>query len=87
MTLDEFREAVEFFNIITRITKEDLRKKYLELSKAYHPDLGGDEEKFKKLNKSYKILLGFINGYRFEFSEDEFKKQFPLSDFDSRFWF
>ncbi len=42
-------------------TKEELRdlikQKYKELAKTAHPDLGGKQEDFQKLNEAYKLLL------------------------------
>ena len=37
-------------------TKEEIKKSFRKLSKKYHPDLGGNEEQFKKLNAAYNIL-------------------------------
>jgi DnaJ-class molecular chaperone len=37
-------------------TKEEITKKYKELSKTKHPDKGGDIEEFQKIVKAYKIL-------------------------------
>lgn len=51
-------EAKEFFSFNTNFTKEDIKKRYKELAKVYHPDLnGGDEEKMKKLNEFRDILM------------------------------
>lgn len=36
---------------------EDLKKVYKRLAKKFHPDLGGSEEDFKKLNSLYQELL------------------------------
>jgi len=35
----------------------ELKKVYKKLAKKYHPDIGGNEEDFKKLNSSYQNLL------------------------------
>ena len=35
----------------------ELKKKYRELARAYHPDAGGDEAKFKQLTESYSLLV------------------------------
>ena len=45
MDYSEFEKAVDMFGILTRISKKDLKKKYLKLSKKYHPDMpeGSDE--------------------------------------------
>jgi molecular chaperone DnaJ len=37
-------------------TKEEIKKAYRNLSKQHHPDVGGDEEVFKKISHAYNIL-------------------------------
>jgi hypothetical protein len=37
---------------------ETIKSKFRELAKKYHPDLGGDSEKFIELVKAYKKLIG-----------------------------
>ncbi|MEA2040508.1 MAG: DnaJ domain-containing protein [Thermodesulfobacteriota bacterium] len=51
---------------ILKLDREDLSSKgntlkiksaYKRMAKLYHPDMGGDEEKFKKLNEAHKEIL------------------------------
>jgi len=35
---------------------DEIKKKFRELSKKHHPDKGGDEEMFKKINEAYSTL-------------------------------
>lgn len=37
-------------------TKEEIKKAYRELAHKYHPDKGGDAERFKEINEAYSIL-------------------------------
>jgi len=37
-------------------SKDEIKKSFRELSKKYHPDVGGDEDKFKEINEAYSIL-------------------------------
>ena len=54
----KLQEAKDFFGFIQTPTKDDIKRKYKELAKIYHPDLnGGDEEKMKKLNEYRDILM------------------------------
>jgi len=32
----------------------------------------GDTEKFQDINKSYKILISYIDNFKFKFSKEEF---------------
>jgi len=46
---NEFEKAVETFGLIGLENKDDIKKKYLRLSKKFHPDMpDGDTENFKK---------------------------------------
>lgn len=56
-------EAKEFFGFTSNnITKDDIKRRYKELAKLYHPDLnGGSDEKMKKLNEYKEILLQAYN--------------------------
>lgn len=38
-------------------TIADIKKHFRELSKRYHPDLGGTEEQFKEMYKEYEYLI------------------------------
>lgn len=78
MEYEEFEKAVDMFGILTRVSRKDLKKKYLKLSKIYHPDMQtGSEEKFLELKKSYDLLSAYMDSYYYSFDKDEFKHQFP----------
>jgi len=47
----------EILEIDKNATELDIRKAYIELAKKAHPDRGGNEEEFKKVNKAYEILI------------------------------
>lgn len=36
--------------------KDEIKKSFRKLSKKYHPDIGGDENKFKEINEAYGVL-------------------------------
>ena len=63
---------------IDKSFKKRFEKKYLKLSKKFHPDMQtGSEEKFLELKKSYDLLCAYMDSYYFSFDKDEFKHQFP----------
>lgn len=54
----QLEEALKFMEFSTLPSREDLRKRYRNLARQYHPDFeGGSEEKFKSLNQYYRTLL------------------------------
>ena len=78
MDYSEFEKAVDMFGILTRVSKKDLKKKYLKLSKKYHPDMPeGSDEKFQELRKNYDILCVYMDSYCYSFDKEEFRYQFP----------
>ncbi|MBN2159628.1 MAG: hypothetical protein JW807_09545 [Spirochaetes bacterium] len=53
----EVERALRFFGL-PRPTLKNVKKKYHELARAYHPDLnGGDDALMKELNHSYQVLM------------------------------
>ena len=84
---NSFSKAVDTFGLIGLESKDNIRKKYLKLSKEFHPDMpNGNSEKFKEINKAYKILISYIDNFKFNFTKDEFKNQYPFSKIDIEKW-
>jgi DnaJ-class molecular chaperone len=80
ITYQEFEDAVETLGLVGVETRDRLKKRYLKLSKQYHPDMPeGDDEKFQKINKSYKIIQAYMDHFRFRFTQEEFENQHPFS--------
>ncbi|GCE22280.1 J domain-containing protein [Dictyobacter kobayashii] len=53
-------KALQFFGLDHTATQEDLKRRYRQLVKRYHPDTGGDEAKFKTLQYAHSILKAHI---------------------------
>jgi len=84
---DEFEEAVELLGLIGLESKEMVRQRYLKLSKELHPDMpNGDTQKFQQLNRAYKLISKYMDGFRFKFSREEFRDQYPFSFNSTRDW-
>jgi DnaJ-class molecular chaperone len=78
MKYKEFEQAVDSLGFCTKVTYADLKTRYRELSKLYHPDMpNGDAKKFDEITKAYKLLKHYMQEYRFSFDEDDFKEQYP----------
>jgi len=80
VSYENFQNALDSLNIVSRITSAELKEKYLKLSKKYHPDMPeGDVKKFKEINEAYKILQKYMQNFRFQLNEEEFYQQNPFS--------
>ena len=79
ISLNEFQDAIESLELLSLTTKEHVRKKYLKLSRQYHPDMeGGSTEKFQEIREAYEILVEYMDNFRFTFTDEEFKQQNPI---------
>ena len=55
---DEVQKAKDFFGFTQTPTKEEIKKRYKELAKIYHPDINqGDDVKMKELNHFRDVLI------------------------------
>lgn len=68
----DYSEALKLFGFTSNYTKEELKKRFLKLSKKYHPDLNGDEEMMKKVNSAYKVLKSSISQYKTAKKQDNY---------------
>ena len=79
VSLSEFKDAVETLDLLSLTSKEQVRKKYLKLSRLYHPDMpNGSTKKFQEIRDAYEILVQYMDNFRFVFDEEEFKRQNPI---------
>ena len=81
------QQALEVLGLPPMISQKELKERYRELSKRYHPDRGGSHEEMAQINRAYKILQNYMENYRFTFSDEEILKQFPLKEHQERFRF
>jgi len=87
LSYEEYEKALKSLGIVSKFTSIDLKNKYLKLSKKYHPDMSdGNDEKFKEINESYKLLQKYLQNFRFDVDEEEFYKQNPFAR-KSNDWF
>jgi len=50
------KDYYEILGVPKNASKEEIKKAYYRLAHKYHPDKGGDEKKFKEINKAYQTL-------------------------------
>lgn len=68
----DYSEALKLFGFTSNFTKEELKKRFLKLSKKYHPDLNGDEEMMKKVNSAYEVLKSCTSQYKTAKKQDNY---------------
>lgn len=79
----DFEKALTTLGVVAKTDKKTLHKLYLSLSKEFHPDApNGDTAKFQAINDAYQLVKTYMENYRFDFDEAEFKKQYPFSKSD-----
>lgn len=55
-------EACAFLGVVLPITLEKLKAAYKKAAFVHHPDKGGCIEKMKRVNASYEVIKGYIDG-------------------------
>ncbi len=50
------KDYYKILGVSKQATNTEIRKAYHKLAHKYHPDKGGDEQKFKEINEAYQIL-------------------------------
>lgn len=84
MTYQELQAALAVFNLDERASLKEIKRRYRALVKIHHPDQAGREcregeqsepDQIQRINAAYKLILNYLESYRFSFSEDEFYLQ------------
>ena len=58
---DKRESALTTLGLTNEASYHKIKKRYHQLALQYHPDLGGDQEKFRLINNAMEILM---NGYK-----------------------
>lgn len=62
MTYAVLRESMLVFGIGERATLGEIRERYRELVRRYHPDAGnqGEPEQIRRVNAAYRVLREYV---------------------------
>ncbi len=84
---EDITEALETLNLPRLVSLKEIKSRYRELSKIYHPDINKENSKMVEINEAYALLKAYAENFRFTFSEEEIQKQFPESNHARKFRF
>jgi curved DNA-binding protein CbpA len=79
MTFADLQKALDVFGIGERASLKEIKARHRLLVKRCHPDAGKmpDQTAIREVNAAYRILLDYVDAYRFSFDENEFYEQNP----------
>jgi DnaJ-class molecular chaperone len=83
----DISDALEVLNLPKLVSLKEIKSRYRELSKLYHPDINKENSKMIEINEAYTLLKAYAENFRFTFSEEEIQKQFPESNHARKFRF
>ena len=83
--IEQINYALNILELPKLITKSDVKKQYRFLSKKNHPDQGGDAVKQEQINTAYKLLMKYIEEFRYTFDDKEVSNQFPGAKYAEQF--
>ncbi len=85
--VDEIHHALEVLNLPPLVSFQEIKQRYRQLSKKYHPDINKEKSRMSEINAAYTLLKAYAEHFRFTFSEEEILKQFPESNHARKFRF
>jgi len=89
---EEITGALQVLGLYEVATIKDIKKKYKDLLKEWHPDLhnGNKEickEKTIEIIDAHRVVMDYCENYKFSFSREEIEKYMSPEEFwAKRFW-
>ena len=82
------KDYYKILGVSKNASQEEIRKAYRRLAHQYHPDKGGDEQKFKEINEAYQVLSDVDRRSQYDRFGTTFEQAgFDFSGFDPNiFW-
>lgn len=79
MNYQELQAALRVFGLGDRASLKEIKARHRQLVKEHHPDANAAAaaETIREINAAYRIILAYLEEYRFSFSAEEFWQQNP----------
>lgn len=78
---ERIARAREVLGLEEYATMSKVKDNYRELVKRHHPDGGaedpGSSDKIRRINEAYRIIMDYIENYRYSFKEEDVKRNDP----------
>jgi preprotein translocase subunit Sec63 len=83
---EEITKALQILELYEVATLKDIKNKYKELLKKWHPDLCKENEEICKektieIIHAFKTIMNYCENYKFSFSKEEIEKYLSPDEF------
>jgi DnaJ-class molecular chaperone len=91
ISFEEIDKARKILELSEKATSTEIKEGYRRLSKKWHPDKCKKKEqkicheKMKGINKAYKIVLKYIEDYRYSFAKEKVVEENPEERWKKQF--
>lgn len=88
MQYGHLQAALGELGISGQATAQQVRDRYRELVKLYHPDSGAeaDNPQIRRVNEAYNVVSAYLQNYVYDFSKDKFYQQYPEERLREQFY-
>jgi molecular chaperone DnaJ len=80
------KDYYKILGVPRNASQEEIKKAYYRLAHKYHPDKGGDPEKFKEINEAYRVLSDPEKRRQYDMYGRVFEEAAPGAGFEYQ-WF
>jgi len=78
MTMEAVEQALEVLGLPAWITRREIKARYRYLAREFHPDRRPESaEKMEQINAAYRLLMEYIDTFRYRFDATEFAQHYP----------
>ena len=84
--MSEYNNHYEVLGVRRGASKKEIKKKFYELAKKYHPDVNNDdsdaEAKFKRINEAYSVLTSDRERHDYDYNVNQASNVRPRYNYD-----